>query len=605
MPTADGPTQFGDVDAWPTRDLIAVRAATTPDRDALVDAPTDTKYSYRELDALVEHLCSSLVTETPTQGDDDTDRERGPLHRDDDTDRERGPLHRDDDDTDNDGGPMVADDAPAASRVAVLSDPRPALVGLVHAAWRTGTELVVLDGDQPPSAVASRLAHVDATALLVDDAHRECGEATQSHESTPSGLSVSELPRATALDDLASRAPDRLGASVEGSDVASAARVGHDHVPVTLFTSGSTGTPKAVGLTVGNLLASATASAFRLGVKAADRWVSPLPTHHMGGLAPAIRCALYGSTVVLQREFDAETTAAVLERYDATGISLVPTALLRLLDADWTPDPALRFVLLGGAPARPALIERCERANVPIHPTYGMTETASQIATATPAEAFANPETVGRPLVNTTVRVLDADGTPLPPGETGELVVDAPTVTPGYLTDESTTSARDGSDETQAFSRMGFHTGDSGYRDADGRLYVTGRLDEMIVTGGENVQPAVVEDALAASDDVTAAAVVGVNDEEWGERVVALVVPTAMDATDEVARVEHEPSTFDESSVLDAVRDRVPPHAVPKRLVTATAVPRTASGTVDRDAARELIRELIRDGGPGEREELD
>jgi O-succinylbenzoic acid--CoA ligase len=224
--------------------------------------------------------------------------------------------------------------------------------------------------------------------------------------------------------------------------------------------------------------------------------------YHMGGLAPAIRCALYGATVILQREFDAETTAIALDDRDATGVSLVPTALDRLLDAGWEPSPSLRFVLLGGAAASTDLLARCESRDVPVHATYGMTETASQIATATPAQAYDDPETVGQPLVNTTVRVLDDAGDRVPPGETGELVVDGPTVTPGYLGVANEAAGR------ERFDDAGFHTGDLGYRDDDGFVYVTGRLDEVIVTGGENVAPATVEAALESVDDVEAAAVV-------------------------------------------------------------------------------------------------
>jgi len=116
-----------------------------------------------------------------------------------------------------------------------------------------------------------------------------------------------------------------------------------------MFTSGTSGEPKGVRLTVGNLVASATASAFRLGVLPSDRWLCCLPMYHMGGLAPVLRSALYGTPVVIQREFGGEPTARVLEEYDVTGVSLVPTMCKRLLEAGWEPADTLRFVLLGGA----------------------------------------------------------------------------------------------------------------------------------------------------------------------------------------------------------------------------------------------------------------
>jgi O-succinylbenzoic acid--CoA ligase len=125
-------------------------------------------------------------------------------------------------------------------------------------------------------------------------------------------------------------------------------------------------------------------------------------------------------------------------------VSLVPTMLARLLDAGWSPPPALRFVLLGGAPASESLIDRCAAADVPVHPTYGATETASQIATARPAEAFERPGTVGRPLDGIEVAVQGPSGDHVPPGTVGELVVSGPVVSPGYYGDADATADRFG-----------------------------------------------------------------------------------------------------------------------------------------------------------------
>jgi O-succinylbenzoic acid--CoA ligase len=509
----------GSGSQWPTTDLVAARAAATPDRVALVDAPTDESWTYRELDGFVDRAAGRLHAETAPGG-----------------------------------------------RVAVLSAPRPAVVALLHAAWRSGRELVPLNTELAASALARQLAVADVGHVFTDERTHEVVTAATERADSPDHLTVRTLETVSDANEAATDADANV--------------VAPDDVPVTLFTSGSTGDPKPVQLTVENLVSSATASAFRLGVTREDRWLSPLPTYHMGGLAPVVRCALYGSTVVLQRAFDTEPTADALRAYDATGISLVPTALKRLLDVDWRPPESLRFVLLGGAAASTDLLERCEAADVPVHPSYGMTETASQIATATPEQVFADPETVGQPLVNTTVAVVAPDGSTCPSGEEGELVVSGPTVTPGYLDaadDDPRSSAarRDG-----AFTDRGFRTGDRGYRDDDGKMYVTGRVDDMIVTGGENVQPAVVEDALRDLESVQDAAVVGIPDAEWGERVTALVVPAGAGSAD---------TTFDldTETIRDSLRGSLATHELPKDVAFTTGIPRTASGTVDRDAIRE------------------
>jgi O-succinylbenzoic acid--CoA ligase len=291
--------------------------------------------------------------------------------------------------------------------------------------------------------------------------------------------------------------------------------------------------------------------------------------YHMGGLAPTFRCALYGTTLVLQREFDATATAEVLEREDITGVSLVPTQLSRLIDAELS-APALRTILLGGAPASNALLDRADEAGLPVYPTYGLTETASQVATASPAERRTYPGTVGQPLFGTTVHLID-DGQPVKTGEQGEIVVDGPTVTPGYL-DESQTR--------QAFSEFGLQTGDVGYRDEDGRLWVLGRLDDMIITGGELVAPAEVVEQVQAVPGVDDATVVGLDHDEWGEQVVTLVVPDSNSSG---------PSPLRER-ILNHCRDYLADYKQPKRIRFVETVPRTHSGTVDRVRARELAR---------------
>jgi O-succinylbenzoic acid--CoA ligase len=274
-------------------------------------------------------------------------------------------------------------------------------------------------------------------------------------------------------------------------------------------------------------------------------------------------------TLVLRSSFAADAVAADFERYDVTATSLVPTTLGRLLDATTgSLGSSLRAILLGGAPAPESLLERCHDRAVPVFPTYGMTETASQAATATPEEARTHPGTVGRPLFWTDLVVRDEDGDDLPPGETGELVVSGPTVSPGYVGEAAP-------DVTGGGRRR---TGDLGYRDADGRVWVVGRVDDRIVTGGETVGPAAVEAALLAQAGVADAAVVGLDDPEWGERVAALVVPEAG-------------RDLDPAALADGCRERIADYAVPKTVEFADAVPRTDSGTVRREAVRALLRD--------------
>ncbi|WP_255170808.1 class I adenylate-forming enzyme family protein [Natrononativus amylolyticus] len=507
---------------WPTADLLTHRSRATPERTAIVDADTDDAWTCREFSRRADDAAIGL--------------------------ERRG----------------------ADGRVGFLLEAGLEFAAAFFGAMRLGTTVVPLNLAETASELEAKVDGLDLDGLV-------CEPDTE-------GLAVdlangATLERAPVLStgEPSADAVESLYGAVSGRGVSPVALERGD-TQLILFTSGTSGEPKAVRLTVGNLVASATASAFRLGVLPEDRWLCCLPMYHMGGLAPVVRSALYGTTAVVQREFDAEATARVLDEYEVTGVSLVPTMLKRLLEAGWSAPVRLRFVLLGGAPASSDLLDRCRRRGVPAHPTYGMTETASQIATATPAQAATHEGTVGQPLVCTDVTVVGEDGTPVGAGETGELVVSGPTVTPGYLEADRTEAA---------FGEYGLHTGDVGYRDADGRLWVLNRRSDRIITGGENVDPGEVVDVLRSHPLVEAAAVVGLPDDEWGERVAALVVLEA--------------GTGDESPALEALRDhwreRLAGFKRPKTIAVAEGLPRTASGTVDREAVRDVLRERGIDAG--------
>ena len=435
--------------------------------------------------------------------------------------------------------------------VVICAETRPEFVVAVHAVQRLGAVLVPISARGTAPEIERQLERVSPTAVV-------CERGTEA--------AVREAATGTVLsfDDPEAGASALAATDPEPFDLPEWELA--DPLAV-LFTSGTTGEPKAVVLTLGNVLASATASAFRLGLRGDDCWHVPLSMSHMGGLAPVYRSVLYGTALSIQRGFDAEPTLERLASADATAVSLVPTMLERLLDAGSIPE--LRFVLLGGAPCPPELLARAQKRDVPVAPTYGMTETASGIATARPEEARTAPESVGYPVMFAELSVIDSVGAPCEPGEPGELVVSGPMVTPGYL-DEATTADR--------FLNGGLRTGDRGYRDEGGRVYVLGRADGTIVTGGENVDPSEVAAVLQNHPAVGDCAVVGLDDDEWGERVAALVVPA--DGAD--------PTSDD---LETHCRARLAGYKLPRTIGFAEAVPRTASGTVDREAVADLLRD--------------
>jgi O-succinylbenzoic acid--CoA ligase len=328
-----------------------------------------------------------------------------------------------------------------------------------------------------------------------------------------------------------------------------------------LFSSGTTGAPKAVRLTFANLEASASASARHLGASAGECWLACLPFFHVGGLSILVRSTLGASPVIVHSEFDAARVDEALEREGVTAISLVPTTLKRLLDLRGDrPAPAgLRLVLLGGAAAPDGLCRRAARLGWPVRATYGLTEAASQVATALTAA----PGAPLIPLPETDLRIVDPRGRPCAQGSFGQILVRGPTVSPGYLDDRAA--------ERSAFVGGWLHTADEGALDVEGGLRVRDRRCDLIVSGGENVSPAEVEAVLLDHAAVDEVAVAGAPDPEWGRRVVAWVVL-------------REPGGADAGSLAEYARRRLAAYKVPREFCFVDALPRNAMGKVVRRA---------------------
>jgi o-succinylbenzoate---CoA ligase len=332
----------------------------------------------------------------------------------------------------------------------------------------------------------------------------------------------------------------------EEADVELRGDVDPDAEHSVIYTSGTTGRPTAVSLTHRNHTASALASAWNLGVHPDDRWLCVLPLFHVGGLAILLRSALYRTAAVVHESFDVQRVKSAFENGEVTLASLVPTMLRRLVEAGLEDAPALRALLLGGGPVPRDLLEWSAERGLPVLQTYGMTQTSSQIATLTAAEAVTRSGSAGRPLVGVQLSIS---------GE-GEILVRGPMVSPGAL------------DPSDGF----LHTGDRGRLDDDGYLWVEGRLKDVIVTGGENVACAEVERVLEDHPAVVEAAVVGVPDPEWGEVVTAFVVLNGDGRS---------------ADLIAHCREHLAGYKVPRALHRVDALPRNAAGKLLR---RELLR---------------
>jgi malonyl-CoA/methylmalonyl-CoA synthetase len=347
-------------------------------------------------------------------------------------------------------------------------------------------------------------------------------------------------------------------------------------IAVLAYTSGTTGRPKGVPLTHADLLASLRAAMSAWRWQREDILVHALPLSHQHGLSGAQMTLLSGSRAVLLARFDPEALCDAVERVRATVLFAVPAMYERLLawdGFDATSLSTLRLWISGSAPLPPTLARRVADAlGEPPLERYGSTETG--LSVSIPYEGERKIGSVGLPLPGLEVAVLDDQARPVGAGEDGEVVLRGPQVFGGYWKDEEATR--------EAFLPGGwFRTGDLGRVDpADGYLEITGRLKEMIVTGGLNVYPREVELALEEHAAVRQAAVVGVPSEQWGEEVVAFVV-AAPDAGDEL----------DEDALMSHVRSRLSAYKCPKRTFVLEALPQGETGKVQR---RQLVEMATR-----------
>jgi long-chain acyl-CoA synthetase len=349
-------------------------------------------------------------------------------------------------------------------------------------------------------------------------------------------------------------------------------------VVLQLYTSGTTGVPKGVLTTHRNLAAAAeTSPCWEFDADSVS--MTPLPMFHIGGIGWTFLGLWNGATTVLVSEFDAASVLDVMEREHVTNAVLVPTMLQRLTAVQGAAErdySALRSIAYGASPiTTPVLKDALRTFRCSFYGIYGLTESTGGVVQLDPGDHTERLlQSAGKPLPWVELRVVDpATGDERAAGETGEVWLRAPNVTPGYFERPDETAA---TVTTDGWLR----TGDGGYLDADGYLFLTDRIKDMIVSGGENVYPIEVEEVLARHPDVAEAAVVGVPDERWGETVKAFVVLRAGRTT-----------TPDE--LVAFARERLAGYKLPRLVELVDDLPRTASGKVLKRELRGLTRQGV------------
>ncbi|HVU71819.1 MAG TPA: AMP-binding protein [Mycobacteriales bacterium] len=415
------------------------------------------------------------------------------------------------------------------------------------AATKLGSRALCLNTDFAGPQLAAVIASEGVTALVHDEEF---------------------APRVTAADFDGPRVLAWVDADTQNASLDTLA-AGHaqgplprppDHGRVGILTSGTTGTPK--GATRGATgLDPLAAMLERIPLHTRGTTVLPAPMFHVWGFAHFTLATALSSTLVLNRRFDAQWSLRAVEENRADLLAVVPVMLARILDAydaaERKPSHAsLKAIMVGGSQLGGTLASRTlQTLGDKLYNLYGSTEVAIG-SVATPADLRAAPNTVGRAVRGVSLALLDADRKPVPPGEVGAIFVGSEMVFEGYT---------GGGGKEIVDGRAA--TGDVGHLDEAGRLFIDGRDDDMIVSGGENVFPAEVEDLLAAHPDITEASVVGVPDDEFGQRLAAFVVPRGG-------------ADLSEEQVREHVRGNLARYKVPRDVTFLEALPRNPAGKV-------------------------
>lgn len=339
-------------------------------------------------------------------------------------------------------------------------------------------------------------------------------------------------------------------------EVELASEIDLDEAFTMMFTSGTTGFPKAVIHTYGNHFWSAAGSLLNLKHYDDDKWLLPLPIFHVGGFSILMRSVIYGMSVFLIKKYEAEKVFHIIKQNKITIASFVTVMLQDFVDylEKESYPKQLRTILLGGGAIPTPLLGKVRQKNIPVFQSYGMTETSSQIVTLSEQHIVTKHGSAGTPLFPAQLKV-EADK-----GSVGEVFVKGPMVFHGYYKNEEANEA--------SFVDGWFKTGDLGYLDQDDFLYVVERRSDLIISGGENIYPSEIEHVLLEIDEIKEVAVVGREDERWGQIPVAYLVCESEEAN--LAKIK------------EYVEKKLASYKQPKDYIFIDELPRTASNKIMR-----------------------
>ncbi len=476
----------------------------------------------------------------------------------------------------------------AQSRVAILARNGLEYVVTVHALMRLGAILVPLNIRLTHEELCWQVGDVQAVFLVNDSTHESQARAiAQVLPGLPQAMLTVEPVTHNVLlhttfqtagisdtDSFPQNMPDlkQAGSRTLETDLALQNTINLSAIQSIMYTSGTTGTPKGVIITYGMQWWNAMGSVLNLGHRPDDCWLACMPLFHIGGLSILMRSVINGISVIVQEKFDAHAVNNSIHEDHVSIISVVAVMLQRMLadlDANQRSYPGtLRCVLLGGGPAPLPLLEDCAARDIPVVQTYGLTESCSQAVTLSPADALNKLGSAGRPLFPVQMCIMNDDNVAVA-NQPGIICLKGPSITPGYDHRPEATE--------QAIHDGWLSTGDIGYLDTEGYLYILDRRSDLIISGGENIYPAEIEAMLLSHSAVEEAGVCGQDDPQWGQVPIAFVHLK-------------DGNNIDNVTLLAYLQPRLARYKLPRAIHIVASLPRNSAGKLLR---RELPKLLL------------
>jgi len=499
---------------------LSKRAELNPDLEALVDHAADRRFTFAQLNERADRAAHALTGLGLATGD----------------------------------------------RVAVLLPNGHQFVEVFYGAARAGLVVVPLNSRLVANELAYMLRDSGVTVLVFDAGYDAVVAELRERGGTEDGTPVLHWLRVGA--DRPGWAAD-FDALVEGAefDPVSVEVDGEDPLFI-MYTSGTTGLPKGAVHTHDSVQWSVLTVLASVDIRFCDRYLISMPLFHVGALCPMACCVYRGATIVMLRQFDAKRIWEVF-RDERVTVTLAVPAMLNFMLPTYRPELreslALRWIMSGAAPVPASLIESYARLGFEVHQVYGLTETCGPACVISPDEALSHIGSTGKAFFHTEVRIVDDQGVDAGPGVAGEVLVRGRHIMAGYWNRPQATA--------ETITDGWLHTGDIAVRDADGFIYIQDRIKDMIISGGENVYPAEIEDVLLSHPGIADVAVLGMPSVKWGESPLAVVVRADPD--------------LDEAAVLAHCSDKLARFKLPKRAVFTDVIPRNPTGK----ALKRLLRE--------------